>query len=390
MSRPAADQTMVDQPGVDHPAEDQPEDEEVIGPEELEMAINDSAKAEQPGAFFFDLAGDSSIPKKKAPKKPVHIPERPSPQESSSSSDEVILFKGRDRQKANARPPTDIVMTQMREEIQVVEEQIRAEPAIAASRSAGRKKRDRASRRRKAGPQPRPKEEEDEEEDAWLADYIANMRESGEAESFSHQKTLNRRDLGGTESEVSSGEDEPQRVSKPRVVTAPPAGQEQGELDATAEGTGLSASELDDETLAKLIAGEMSGPDIISARLSDSESSSDDSDDKRGSKSRMDAYDDLDMDWERPSLRRKKGKGARAQMTFGVSDSELEATMEAAWSNDRLKKSQRKKQREEQRALGLLGKKTKPEDLMAKYPTGMKLEQVAEELKTFMLGNDEM
>lgn len=101
--------------------------------------------------------------------------------------------------------------------------------------------------------------------------------------------------------------------------------------------------------------------------------------------------DDLDMmDWERPSLqRKKKGKGAQAQINFNVSDSEMERALQAAWKNDRLKKSERKKQREELRALGMLGKKVNPEDLRVKYPDGMSMEQVADEFRAFLFGTDE-
>jgi hypothetical protein len=94
------------------------------------------------------------------------------------------------------------------------------------------------------------------------------------------------------------------------------------------------------------------------------------------------------MDWDRPSLRRRKGKGARAQISFNMSDSELEASLQASWKSDRLKKSERKKQREEMRALGMLGKKD-PDDLRVKYPDGMNMDQVADELQTFLMGSDE-
>ena len=61
-----------------------------------------------------------------------------------------------------------------------------------------------------------------------------------------------------------------------------------------------------------------------------------------------DAYDGYDvMDFERPSLK-KKPKGRKGKLILDdVSDSELEESMQAAWDNDRIKKKERKQEREE-------------------------------------------
>ena len=94
-----------------------------------------------------------------------------------------------------------------------------------------------------------------------------------------------------------------------------------------------------------------------------------------------DPYNGFDvMDQERPSLR-KRPKGRRA---IELSDSELEQTITKAWENDRVKKKNRKQEREELRAQGLLGKKGKL-DLKAKYGEGMSLEQVKAEIRNFLL-----
>jgi hypothetical protein len=97
-----------------------------------------------------------------------------------------------------------------------------------------------------------------------------------------------------------------------------------------------------------------------------------------------DAYDGFDvMDFERPSLR-KKPKGRKGKLVFDLSDSELEDSMQLAWDNDRLKKKEKKEEREELRAQGLLGKKNGKPDLKAKYHEGMGIRAVKEEIKGFL------
>ncbi|SMR63681.1 unnamed protein product [Zymoseptoria tritici ST99CH_3D1] len=99
------------------------------------------------------------------------------------------------------------------------------------------------------------------------------------------------------------------------------------------------------------------------------------------------------MDMERPSLRptRKGRKGKLPDVLDTISDDELKANLNDAWQKDRFKKSQKKLEREELRREGLLGsagRKGKP-DLNAKYPLGMTMRQVADELRDF-LQNDSM
>jgi hypothetical protein len=101
-----------------------------------------------------------------------------------------------------------------------------------------------------------------------------------------------------------------------------------------------------------------------------------------------DAYDGFDvMDFDRPSLK-KKPKGRKGKLEFDLSDSELEVSMQMAWDNDRVKKKERKQEREELRAQGLLGSKNSKPDLKQKYKEGMGIHAVKEELKKFLMGND--
>ncbi|KAL9584840.1 MAG: hypothetical protein Q9212_001872 [Teloschistes hypoglaucus] len=97
----------------------------------------------------------------------------------------------------------------------------------------------------------------------------------------------------------------------------------------------------------------------------------------------QDSYGGFDvMDRERPSLR-KTPKGRRSAPTFELSDTELEASLQVAWDKDRSKKKLRKKEREELRAQGRLGRPSQT-DVKAKYREGLSLEQVKFELMDFM------
>ncbi|KAI9798548.1 MAG: hypothetical protein M1833_004685 [Piccolia ochrophora] len=99
-----------------------------------------------------------------------------------------------------------------------------------------------------------------------------------------------------------------------------------------------------------------------------------------------DVYDDVVMDWERPSLH-KKPKTSKETFPSGlISDSELEATLHAAWLHDREKKGAKKREREELRAEGLLGRRgSQRANLQQKYSEGMTLDDVKEEIKDFLV-----
>ena len=104
-----------------------------------------------------------------------------------------------------------------------------------------------------------------------------------------------------------------------------------------------------------------------------------------------DAYDGFDvMDFERPSISAKKRTRARkGKPVFELSDSELERSMNDAWDLDRHKKSAKKREREELRAAGLLGKGRpgKP-NMKAKYKEGMSIEEVKDEMRDFLMGDN--
>ncbi|KAM0427152.1 hypothetical protein ACHAPT_007579 [Fusarium lateritium] len=393
--------------GHEADAEEEPgEDGQFIGPDELEEAIQAQAEPDNETSaepsFFFDLKGDQS--QTKPQQGSVEIPERPSSR-SSSSSEEVILFKGRGIQK-KTQHSEEISMSQMQTEIRVVEQTIATEstPAPAplapelAVEPSDRKKLSRKEKKQRQRNQRNAQRrfEEEEEEDAILADYITNMKNNSDDDYFRRLLQAGR-DSDGAEEDASDSSDatsEQQRASpKPNVLDTGDSDEDQEEDLSEEDGEDDDdPGEIDDETLAKLIAGQDLSQDLgmedvnFGHSSSDSESSSD-----AKIKTRQHAVnDDVDlMDWERPSLRRRTGKGAQAQINFNVSDSELEAQLQAAWKNDRQRKSERKKRREELRALGMLGKNANPDDLRVKYPDGMNMEQVAEELREFLMNSDE-
>ncbi|RSL61481.1 hypothetical protein CEP54_006258 [Fusarium duplospermum] len=391
--------------GHEADVEEDLDDDHFIGPDELEEAIQaqaepDNETPEEP-SFFFDLKGDQSQPRLQQGS--VEIPERPSSR-SSSSSEEVILFRGR---AAPRRPQQteEISMAQMQTEIRVVEQTIITESAPASASLApeltveppNRKKLSKKEKKQKQRDKRNTRRQLQEEEDAILADYIANMKENSDDEYF--RQLID----GGSDSDDAEDDtsDSPVVTSKQQRARPKLKAIETGDSDEDQEEE-LSEeddededddvpSEIDDATLARLIAGQELSQDLGMEDVNFGDSSSDSDSSSGKTKKRQPAVEeDIDlMDWERPSLRRRKGKGAKAQIDFNLSDSELEAQLQAAWKTDRQKKSERKKQREELRTLGMLGKKANPDDLRVKYPDGMNMEQVAEELREFLMGSDE-
>lgn len=102
-----------------------------------------------------------------------------------------------------------------------------------------------------------------------------------------------------------------------------------------------------------------------------------------------DPYYGLDMmDFNRPSLQ-KKGKGKKPPaLDLMFSDSDLEAHLHEVWQVDRKKKKAKKKEREELRAQGLLGRHSGEADLKVKYAKGMNLEELITEIRSFLLSSN--
>lgn len=256
--------------------------------------------------------------------------------EKSDNDGEVILFRGRLR----ANRERDIIsMANIHSEICAVEKEI--EPSSDNTDSEGlpvkvvphkKPRGKRGGRREKA-----KHAASGEEDDSMFADYIANMRENGEMDSIFG--TL------GVDEDIDSGdestdESDAEELPADAIPTVQPA-------------TGGPGWNTD--------VGIITGFDP--------------------------------MDWERPSLRRNKSKGAKQQLDlrFADIDSETERRLQATWKSDRLRKAERKREREQLRTLNLLGKKKETdakEDMRTKYPKGISLEQIACELKNFLISTD--
>ncbi|KAH7138348.1 hypothetical protein B0J11DRAFT_500574 [Dendryphion nanum] len=101
----------------------------------------------------------------------------------------------------------------------------------------------------------------------------------------------------------------------------------------------------------------------------------------------QDPYGAFDiMDTERPSLRPKK-KGRRGHMPPELDDPDLNEQMHRSWENDRAKKRLKKAEREEQRKLGLLGRKGKGPDLSVKYKQGANMNEITEDIRDFLFSD---
>lgn len=90
------------------------------------------------------------------------------------------------------------------------------------------------------------------------------------------------------------------------------------------------------------------------------------------------------MDLDRPSLRRlPKGRSRIAALGLD-NDKESTTLMEVLWENDRSKKKIRKQEREELRAQGLLGQKSKES-----VTPGMSWDEIKSEIREFLLSSSE-
>ncbi|ODH45680.1 hypothetical protein GX48_08235 [Paracoccidioides brasiliensis] len=91
------------------------------------------------------------------------------------------------------------------------------------------------------------------------------------------------------------------------------------------------------------------------------------------------------MAFDRTRLKNKlKGRRHAHQQDFGLSDSDMARELHLTWENDRNKKKTKRQEREEQRSRGLLGTGPGKVDLKAKYPHGMTLDNVKDEIRNFL------
>lgn len=333
---------------------------------------DDAVPNDENEAFFFDVSKPHNTTSKAttaAQAAPITQLRR-TPSISSDSSEEVILFQGRRNRTPIAQD--QMSLANMKIELSAVEHEIKT-PAINGNvrngteddvpnkaqtqpaKSRGRRGGRRARERRQA-------DDDNDENDALLiADYIENMQNSGEMDditAYIENLQAMQRATDGLSEESDAGES--------------------------------SNDEIDEETLRSLIAGQDMDDGGDNEEAAESSSSSEDDDADVKFLAGLENYGEFDpMDWERPSIRRKRGKGGKAKLDLNLDniDSDMERTLQAAWRSDRQKKADRKRERQEMRARGLLGKKANPEDTRVKYPAGMTTDQVADEFRSFLIGD---
>ncbi|KAI1809813.1 hypothetical protein GGS20DRAFT_595561 [Poronia punctata] len=347
----------------------------------------------------------------------------------SDSCEEIILFRGRNasrRQETKPSPaPTDAKVNRspaagmdeiksLRPVDDAAEVSVEDDPPISneyADYVAFRDAQRRGSRLR------RPwsvRHTEEDDEAAIIADYISNMREGFDAEKgsdtdregddddgdddedtgypgTSHCGFNIFRDLGGTDSDTipsqASSGDETRDDSNAEHEVDPSdeyPGQliaEKAELGRDSEDAFFCHSEPDSGEKGWI-------PVLGAARRTKKRAPGTTGLIRRGSQfpsatQMADAFDAMDI-LDTGIYGRQKAK--RGTVFFDLSDSELEGAMKASLERDRLKKAQKKKAREALRSQGLLGKPGNPSDLRLKYRGGMTLDDLADELETFLLG----
>ncbi|KAI2779309.1 hypothetical protein F4815DRAFT_189163 [Daldinia loculata] len=345
----------------------------------------------------------------------------PKSDHSGDSSEEVILFKGRDRARKEPISPkikqdeAEVDCLKLHEldlELQqVIEETIHPEPAGSEHVVEEDDYIPMSSKPKNRGRRLKVHQNVTSDEDAAIiADYMANIKDWEEEEKDDDEAQhlgvgsygfSILRDLGGTDSDAV-----PDEVSSEEGTGH---SSEDAEDETNAENHRRHL-EAEDERIARMLAKQeelgISGDDVL---LFDGEASDEwmtsqaaprrkrKGDSKKAkmiqkqgqfpSATQMaDAFDELDlMDWHRPSLNNFK----KSLPTFDLSDSELEEAMRLTHQRDRLKKAEKKRAREELRSQGLLGKNVNPNDLRIKYIGGMSLDDLANELEAFLLGSKE-
>ncbi|KAI9369454.1 hypothetical protein BJX61DRAFT_536431 [Aspergillus egyptiacus] len=101
----------------------------------------------------------------------------------------------------------------------------------------------------------------------------------------------------------------------------------------------------------------------------------------------LDPYYGFDiMDFRRPSVSKHK-KTKLPHFDMDTLDAELQTELLNTWNNDRLRKKSKKREREEFRAQGLLGRRKNDPDLKSKYADGISFEDLKSEIRLFLLSS---
>ncbi|KAG6021866.1 hypothetical protein E4U19_005397 [Claviceps sp. Clav32 group G5] len=338
--------------------------------------------------FVIDTTGKKTT--KRSRQKSTKLP-RKTPSPESSSGDDIILFRGRKSHSETLYMEKD---TQRRSLPTIVSTQ--SQRPIDDARSISQTFRHPMTRKNNTIPQRGEPNRVSTELEDILLDYIANIRENGELEqTYNFQNSNNCHDLDGSDDDFGIGSD---RSGEQRYggsyLSDDEGHQHPNKIASTSDRQHVyhlkSKSSDDQDALATSVANQM----LESNSFSDMNSFHDSSTSVTQKKSYALTPQEVDfdiLDRNRPSVQRvRRGKGVRAK-DVGCSsfDSDLEQQLQIAWKNDRRRKKERKQQRDELRMLGLLRKKNAVDDLKLKYPSGMSVLQVAQELRSFLQKGDE-
>lgn len=290
--------------------------------------------------------------------------------DETDSSGEVIVFRGRNKkQEWSNRAP---------ERVGRSPGELQEELPIDFQESCGRKQ------YREHEKRARERQAKVKEEQALIDDYLANIDfDSNEDESDEENigaacPSFSKRDLGH---ELAESQDQ-SSCPEPSDEEAMDPGFETGEQNSD------EPFEMDDESFAWHIyehdflrrdrSQKRPGPKKFIQRRGDFPSAS----------SLADALEDLAFDSDF-AIAPSKGKGKKKYPpVFGVYDPDLEAALSMAWQNDRIAKKEKKVHREKLRVQGRLGN-CNPDDPRVKYPFGIRITEIKEELRLFLINSDE-
>ncbi|KAL2808539.1 hypothetical protein BJX63DRAFT_436056 [Aspergillus granulosus] len=203
------------------------------------------------------------------------------------------------------------------------------------------------------------------DEDEILADYIANMDDSSDDDesSSSEYEGLDQHEEAKATAANSGPDDLPHGSGSEDFHS------DGHEMSGDSEVEGLA----DFVSITRSKSSRKKGPFASASAFADA--------------LELDPYYNFDiMDFNRPSLR-KKGMNGSDYFNFDALDDELGEDLLNAWNNDRLKKKSKKKEREQLRAQGLLGRRKNDPELKTKYADGIGFEDLKSEIRLFMLSS---
>ncbi|KAI6461185.1 hypothetical protein MCOR16_009184 [Pyricularia oryzae] len=369
--------------------------------------------------FMLDTVGDKTL--RKESKKPLKIEfkEDDDPAaDDTDSSHEVVLFKGR---AAPRKPPvpSQSRVQESRKDIELFvktqSERLHVSATVEKARLAPTRPMDKPPRKQNPGHSPSRKADpsdsegdNEDDEDAVLADYMENM--DGLDDLIAHHRKFASRDIGGSDGDVviraDSDSDNLSDSDDDEI------GDGESPIDDPMSAEDDMAADIDDAELARLLAkqeelgllgdelvlfdGAVSGRDAPTRRPGRNKARTPKqkataSHQPDSAKTVADAFDDLDlMDWDHMNSLRKKPKGKHGALKLTNEDAALQAIMDATYEKDRLKKKERKREREELRAKGLLGKNPNPDDPRVKFVDGINITELREEFTRFLLTLDQV